>query len=262
MSDSSPNNVTRILHAVERGEEGALDELLPMLYDELRLLAVQKLSHEAPGQTLQATALVHEVFLRLTGGNCPASTARCNCRPCSFSRLAIISNNRPEPEAQAMGLGQTHRVDGSRRAWLECSIIRAIAQWCSTSHHCSSGPPNLRKNLVGCRTQVNFRVFPRWLGTGAGVVAYDKLIGDVKWKTPNLGNESYASPSVAKIDGKDHAVMVISSTNPFGNRGLPRTLGKIVGRTGLRHTCVRWGQDLRARPGSSVLYSSENEMTA
>ena len=63
----------------------------------------------------------------------------------------------------------------------------------------------------------------------AGVVAYDKLMGDVKWKTANLGNESYASPSVATIDGKDHVVMVISSTNPFGNRGVPRTLGKIVG---------------------------------
>ena len=64
-----PNDVTRILHAVERGEEGALDELLPVLYDELRLLAAQKLSKEAHGQTLQATALVHEVFLRLTVGN-------------------------------------------------------------------------------------------------------------------------------------------------------------------------------------------------
>lgn len=63
----------------------------------------------------------------------------------------------------------------------------------------------------------------------AGVVAYDKLTGDVKWKTPNLGNESYASPAVVRIDGKDHVVMVISSTNPFGNRGLPQTLGNVVG---------------------------------
>jgi outer membrane protein assembly factor BamB len=63
----------------------------------------------------------------------------------------------------------------------------------------------------------------------AGVVAYDKLTGDVKWKTPNLVNESYASPTVVKIDGKDHVVMVISSTNPIGNRGLPQTLGNVVG---------------------------------
>jgi outer membrane protein assembly factor BamB len=63
----------------------------------------------------------------------------------------------------------------------------------------------------------------------AGVVAYDKIKGGVKWKTPNLGNESYASPTVVKIDGKDHIVMVISSTNPIGNRGAPQTLGKVVG---------------------------------
>jgi outer membrane protein assembly factor BamB len=63
----------------------------------------------------------------------------------------------------------------------------------------------------------------------AGAVAYDKLTGTVKWKTPYLGNESYASPSIVKIDGKDHVVMVISSTNPIGNRDLPQTLGKIVG---------------------------------
>ena len=63
----------------------------------------------------------------------------------------------------------------------------------------------------------------------AGVVAYEKLTGSLKWKTPNLGNESYASLSVVKIDGKDHVVMVISSTNPIGNRELPQTLGNVVG---------------------------------
>ncbi|MCX6303078.1 MAG: PQQ-binding-like beta-propeller repeat protein [Bacteroidia bacterium] len=64
---------------------------------------------------------------------------------------------------------------------------------------------------------------------GAGVVAYNKLTGKIVWKTPNLGNESYASPAVIKIDGNDHIVMVISSTNPFGHRELPQTKGRIVG---------------------------------
>jgi len=59
------SDVTRILSAIERGEAKATDELLPLVYEELRLLAAQKLSHEPPGQTLQATALVHEVYLRL-----------------------------------------------------------------------------------------------------------------------------------------------------------------------------------------------------
>ena len=61
------NEVTRILHAIERGDVKATDELLPVVYEELRLLAAQKLAHESPGQTLQATALVHEAYLRLLG---------------------------------------------------------------------------------------------------------------------------------------------------------------------------------------------------
>lgn len=61
------SDITRILSAMEQGDAKAMDELLPLVYEELRLLAAQKLSHESPGQTLQATALVHEVYLRLVG---------------------------------------------------------------------------------------------------------------------------------------------------------------------------------------------------
>ncbi len=61
------SDVTGILNAIERGEAKATDELLPLVYEELRLLAAQKLSREAPGQTLQATALVHEAYVRLVG---------------------------------------------------------------------------------------------------------------------------------------------------------------------------------------------------
>ncbi len=61
------SDVTRILNAIERGDAQGTDELLPLVYEELRLLAAQRLSHESPGQTLQATALVHEAYLRLVG---------------------------------------------------------------------------------------------------------------------------------------------------------------------------------------------------
>jgi RNA polymerase sigma factor (TIGR02999 family) len=60
-------DVTRILGAIEQGESEAAERLLPAVYNELRLLAAQKLSRERPGQTLQATALVHEAYLRLVG---------------------------------------------------------------------------------------------------------------------------------------------------------------------------------------------------
>ena len=59
------SDVTRILNAIEQGDAKAADELLPLVYDELRLLAAQKLSQEKAGQTLQATALVHEAYIRL-----------------------------------------------------------------------------------------------------------------------------------------------------------------------------------------------------
>jgi RNA polymerase sigma factor (TIGR02999 family) len=61
------SDVTRILNAIEQGNAKATDELLPVVYEELRLLAAQKLSRERPGQTLEATALVHEAYLRLVG---------------------------------------------------------------------------------------------------------------------------------------------------------------------------------------------------
>ena len=63
------NHVTQALDAVVRGEPEAAGRLLPLVYDELRRLAAQKLAHEKPGQTLQATALVHEAYLRLVGGD-------------------------------------------------------------------------------------------------------------------------------------------------------------------------------------------------
>ncbi len=60
-------DVTRILQAVERGDERAAEQLLPIVYDELRALAEHRMAGESPGQTLQATALVHEAYLRLLG---------------------------------------------------------------------------------------------------------------------------------------------------------------------------------------------------
>src|SRR5437870_12964518 len=61
------SDVTRILNCVQQGDPKAAEELLPLVYAELRKLAAHKMAHEAPGQTLNATALVHEAYLRLVG---------------------------------------------------------------------------------------------------------------------------------------------------------------------------------------------------
>jgi hypothetical protein len=96
------NDVTRILSAVERGEPRAAEQLLPLVYDELRKLAAQRLAQEKPGQTLQATALVHEAYLRLVGqpeGESAAAEPRWDSRGHFFAAAA-------EARCSVTGLGR------------------------------------------------------------------------------------------------------------------------------------------------------------
>jgi RNA polymerase sigma factor (TIGR02999 family) len=79
------SDATNILEAIERGEPQAAQQLLPLVYDELRKLAAARLASEKPGQSLQATALVHEAYLRLVGG---ADTARWENRAHFFAAAA------------------------------------------------------------------------------------------------------------------------------------------------------------------------------
>lgn len=67
------NDVTRILHSIQEGDPKAAEELLPLVYQELRKLAAARMAQESPGQTLQPTALVHEAWLRLVGSEHPAN---------------------------------------------------------------------------------------------------------------------------------------------------------------------------------------------
>ena len=69
--------VTRILTAIEQGDVRAADELLPLVYQELRQLAAQRMKKEKAGQTLQATALVHEAYIRLVGSEGQNWSSRC-----------------------------------------------------------------------------------------------------------------------------------------------------------------------------------------
>ena len=68
------SDVTRILSAIQHGDPHAANQLLPLVYDELRRLAARKLARELPGQTLDATGLVHEAYLRLVGASGGASS--------------------------------------------------------------------------------------------------------------------------------------------------------------------------------------------
>lgn len=79
------NDVTQILSRIEAGDAGATEELLPLVYDELRKLAAHRLAAEKPGQTLQATALVHDAYVRLVGGE---NTQHWNSRGHFFAAAA------------------------------------------------------------------------------------------------------------------------------------------------------------------------------
>jgi RNA polymerase sigma factor (TIGR02999 family) len=109
------SDVTRILSAIEQGDPHAAEQLLPLVYDELRQLAAQKLVHEQPGQTLQATALVHEAYLRLVGG---AADVHWNSRGHFIAAAAeamrrILVENARRKQTEKHG-GKRKRIDFSQ----------------------------------------------------------------------------------------------------------------------------------------------------
>jgi RNA polymerase sigma factor (TIGR02999 family) len=102
--------VTQLLSAIERGEPRAAEELLPLVYDELRRLAAQKLAHENPGQTLQATALVHEAWLRLVDEQYRYSSPRHFFLAAAEAMRRILVENARRKKLPKHG-GHLQRVD-------------------------------------------------------------------------------------------------------------------------------------------------------
>jgi RNA polymerase sigma factor (TIGR02999 family) len=109
------SEVTRILSAIDQGDPHAAKQLLPLVYDELRRLAAQRLSQETPGQTLQATALVHEAYLRLVGSE---AGLQWNSRGHFITAAAeamrrILVDNARRKKTRKHG-GQCRRIELSR----------------------------------------------------------------------------------------------------------------------------------------------------
>ena len=105
------SDITRILNAIEQGNAKAADELLPLVYEELRRLAAQKMSHEPPGQTLQATALVHEAYVRLVGSQDQGWSGRTHffAAAAEAMRRILIDNARRKQRLKRGGAQQ--RID-------------------------------------------------------------------------------------------------------------------------------------------------------
>jgi RNA polymerase sigma factor (TIGR02999 family) len=108
---SALNDVTRILSEIERGDTGAAERLLPLVYDELRALAAQKLAREKPGQTLQATALVHEAYLRLAGPRDPGWNGRGHFFAAAAQAMRRVLINRARDGGRLKRGGERRRVD-------------------------------------------------------------------------------------------------------------------------------------------------------
>jgi RNA polymerase sigma factor (TIGR02999 family) len=100
------SEVTHILARIEQGDRHAAEQLLPLVYDELRKLAAQRLASEKPGQTLQATALVHEAYLRLVGGQCFDGRAHFFAAAAEAMRRILVDAARRK---------QRHKHGGDRR---------------------------------------------------------------------------------------------------------------------------------------------------
>ena len=120
-------DVTRILSAIEQGDAKAADELLPLVYEELRRLAAHKMSHELPGQTLQATALVHEAYLRLV----EAKDQNWNSRGHFFKAAAeamrriLVDNARRKKSLRAGGEHRQIDIDQAGLSALRLSDERS-----------------------------------------------------------------------------------------------------------------------------------------
>jgi len=105
------SDVTHILTAIEQGDVSAADKLLPLVYDELRKLAVHRMANELPGQTLQPTALVHEAWLRLVGGDNPEFAGRAHFFGAAAEAMRRILIERARRKRAVRHGGGQQRVD-------------------------------------------------------------------------------------------------------------------------------------------------------
>jgi RNA polymerase sigma factor (TIGR02999 family) len=109
------SDVTRILSAIDQGDPHAAEQLLPLVYEELRKLAAAKLAQEAPGQTLQPTALVHEAYFRLVGSDpAPQWNGRGHFFAAAAEAMRRILINRARDQGRQKRGGRWQRVDLDR----------------------------------------------------------------------------------------------------------------------------------------------------
>jgi RNA polymerase sigma factor (TIGR02999 family) len=177
------SEVTRILDQIQQGDPQAAEQLLPLVYEELRKLAAQKLAQEAPGQTLQATALVHEAYLRLvlpaTAGRDPPEAPRFEGRRHFFAAAAeamrrILIN-------RARDRGRVKRGGGWRRMHLD-QIDLSVAEPPAELLDLNDALDKLAQVDAVCTELVNLRFFAGLtLDEAADVLGVVRRTADRYW---------------------------------------------------------------------------------
>ena len=119
MSEAPSTRITQLLGAIREGEQHAAEELLPIVYEELRKLARSRMTRERPGQTLQATALVHEAYLRLVGSTDPGWANRAHFFAAAAESMRRILVERARRKARIRHGGGQARVTLEESAYVQ-----------------------------------------------------------------------------------------------------------------------------------------------
>lgn len=128
MTDNSSRQITEILGAIGEGDVRAKDDLIPLVYTELRRMARAKMAREQPGQTLQPTALVHEAFLRLLGAESPRWENRAHFFGAAAEAMRRILIERARSKGRLKRGGELRRVDlDSSVAQIEPTSLEVLA---------------------------------------------------------------------------------------------------------------------------------------
>ena len=144
------NDVTRILSAIEQGDSKAAEQLLPLVYDELRKLAARRLAHEKPGQTLEPTALVNEAYLRLVG---PSDERRWESQGHFFAASAaepLRTYLGPMPAARGKAHSRECADANTRNSMTSAQTGRQMSSW-----RCTRRWRNLHSTIHSRRSSSN-----------------------------------------------------------------------------------------------------------
>ena len=230
------SDITQILSQIESGDPSAADQLLPLVYQELRKLAAAKLANEKPGQTLQATALVHEAYLRLRGPDGNArfeGRAHCDLKPTTV--MVTLHDNKPMPVIIDFGVSKAicHQLT-------EKTLFTAYGQMVGTPAYMSPEQAQMSRMDIDTRSDIY----------SLGVLLYELLTGSPPLDAERLRGTAYAE--LQRLIRDEEAPKPSTRLSTLGN-----ALAEIARQRGTDPICL--GQFLRGDLDWIVMKALEKE---